>query len=494
MTKPMGDELLGAPSVTLRDLLEIENDPAILDFRCRDTGMLLWPLLRNQFLRTLSSDLYYPGVEVIAPPPAGRYRRALSALPSTLWENARRWNDMHGDIMIMASGAGHFQRDGKSFNRITDYFAFESMDNTVSIEGLMDWRVPKDRANPRAYYFLPWQGTIDLLGRVLLRSRHVAAAKELVEYARRRALLMLDQPISDSQAAYLTMLVSAKIARLPGMQGTYRRLLGRVRPKLVLLEQGCYSDLGVFNVVARDMNIRVAEPQHGLVSTGHDAYSYARVVRESREFRRYLPHDFLAYGDWWSTQINAPVNKWSIGHPHYTEQRLAVAAPREKRSILFLSDGFEFDKYLDLARDLKARIGDRYDVKMRPHPLERERIFARFDKQAVSGLSIDRGRDIYPSLSTAFAVVGELSTGLFEAIGLADRVFIWATPKAIFSCPDHPFLNFRDVSELAELVLAPAHAVPDVRADGIWAANWRENYRQFIEHALREPVPAEVAA
>src|SRR6185369_5496054 len=191
------------PNLTLAKVLAIEDDPAILGHRCASTGLLTWPLLRSQFLRSLTSPLHYQGVQTIVPPPPRRYRRALSALPKVLWANATRWRRFHGDILIMASGAGHFQRSSRSFNRITDYFAMESIERTVTIEGLMDWQVPVNRYNEKAYYLLPWHGKIDLLGRLHWSPRHREAAADLVEFMRKRAVDLLDLRIVNSQADYL---------------------------------------------------------------------------------------------------------------------------------------------------------------------------------------------------------------------------------------------------------------------------------------------------
>ncbi len=472
-------------SIKLADVLTIEDDPAILEYRCPDTGLLTWPLLRNQFMRSLTSPLHYQNAQTITPPPSGRYRRALSALPKVLLANASRWKELRGEILIMASGAGHFQRSARSFNRITDYFALESIDNTVTIEGLMDWKVPVDRFNEKACYFLPWQGKIDLVGKIRKTRRHVEASDDLVEFVRQRAVDGLDLRIEDSQAEYLKSMVAMKTARLPAMLSTYHAILNRVRPKLVLLEQGCYSDLGVFNLVARELRIRVAEPQHGLVSSGHDAYSYSTTLRNSGEYRRYLPHDFLGYGSWWNQQINAPVAKRVIGHPHYIEQVEQVARPSEaKVNIVILSDGFDFDKYLDLANELASRVGVRYRVVLRPHPLERERVWSQFKKEVPGKIEIDRERDIYPTLAAAFAVVGEISTGLFEAMGLADRIYVWATAKASYACPEHPFVDFRDGAELAERLLGPAPSAGGIPVESIWASDWRGNYQRYLADVL----------
>lgn len=473
---------------SLSELLEIENDPAILSFRCQDTGLLLWPLLRNQMLRVLSESMYYEKISTAAPAPAGRHRAALRSLPATLWANARGWNGMRGDILVMASGAGHFRRGGMSFNRITDYFALENVDRTVTIEGLVDWQLPQHPANPRTYFFLPWQGRIDLEGRLRMRAGHVSQAAALVAFAQGRAqALGLGIPAEKQHA--LTTLVSRKIARLPAMLAVYRRLLRKVRPRLVLLEQACYSDWGVFNLVAREMGVRVAEPQHGLISRGHDAYNYAEALRLSPEFRRYLPHDLLGYGRWWCEQVNVPVEKHVIGHPHYVEQRASASpgAGNTKRDVLFLSDGFEFDRYLALARALQPLVGERLRPVVRPHPLERQRVHARFPTDVTGDVAIDRERDIYPALGRSAAVVSEVSTGLFEAVGLADRVLMWATPKSLYSCPERPFDSFTDAEDLARKLLAPAAPVPSADVEAIWASDWRGNYRRYVERVLAGP-------
>lgn len=472
---------LGHPS--LHDLLVIEDDAAILGFRCPDTGYLTWPLLRNQFLRALISQLYYGDAALVAPPPAGRHRRALVALPKTLWRNARQWSDMRSDILIMASGAGHFPRQGRSFNRITDYFAGQRMAQTRTIEGLMDWQVPARTWNTRTSYYLPWQGAMLLRARLNRKPRHAAHARELVAFVNARAVDRLGVRLSAAQLGVLVERVAAKLSQLPAMAGTYRSLFDRVRPRLLLLEQACYSDHGVFNQVAREAGVRVAEPQHGMITGGHDAYNYAPTVRDSEAFRACLPHDLLTYGPWWGAQADAPVRKRSIGHPHYIEQTRVLDHGQEKTDILLLSDGFEFGKYLDLGRDLHARLGSRFRVVVRPHPIERVQVRATHGTSA-GGVFIDQQPDIYASFASAFAVAGEVSTGLFEAVGLARHVVLWATPKGRFSFPSHPFLECETSEALADLLLTRRPDDEGLDMAEIWATDWQGNYDRYLEEVL----------
>ncbi len=469
---------------SLVQLIEIENDPTFLDFRCPRTGLLLWPLVRNQFFRQLISDLYYQQAPLIADVPPVPRGQALGALARVLGHNVRK-GSLRGDVLVVGTGAGHFQREGRWFNRITDYLVQESPVDTVTVEGVIDWHVPNPRWNQRVTYWLPWQGAITIAGKVMVRDAHVATARELLEYARRRASELLDLKIADSKMDMLVGMLARKLARLPVMQHAYRRLLERVQPRLVLLEQACYGDFAPFNQVAREMGVRVAEPQHGMVSGGHDAYRYAPLLRESEAYLRCLPHDFLAYGAWWNAQIEVPVQKWVIGNPHYSEQRRGMPpAQLEQTDILLLSDGIEFSLYLALAQELVGLLRGTYRIVLRPHPLERAEVCRLFPDGRAGNVLIDSGRDIYSSFASSYAVVGEVSTGLFEAQGLAGRVLLWETPKARFSYPQHPFLGFADAQELVEALQAPHYDRSAVLETDIWAPNWADNFHGYLEQVL----------
>ena len=472
---------------SLAQLIEIENDPIFLEFRCPRSGVLLWPLVRNQFLRQLISDLYYQQSPLVAAVPAVPRRQALGALGRVLGHNLRQGR-MSGDVLVVGTGAGHFQREGRWFNRITDYLAQESPASTVSVEGVVDWHVPHPRWNQRVVYWLPWQGAITVAGRLLTCDVHVRAAREVLEFARQRASQLLGLTIADSNMGMLVGMLARKLARLPVMQCAYRRLLERVQPRLILLEQACYGDFAPFNQVAREMGIRVAEPQHGMVSGGHDAYCYAPVLRESEAYRACLPHDFLGYGAWWNSQINVPVQKWVIGNPHYSEQRRSISpAPGVQKDILLLGDGIEFSLYLALAQELAQLLRGRYRIVLRPHPLERAEVQLRFPEGRAGDVLIDPNRDIYSSFATAHAVVGEVSTGLFEAQGIVGRVLLWETPKARFSYPQHPFCGFADARALVEALQTPEGEYSALLAEEIWAPDWAHNYREYLAQVLAAP-------
>jgi hypothetical protein len=123
-------------------------------------------------------------------------------------------------------------------------------------------------------------------------------------------------------------------------------------------------------------------------------------------------------------------------------------------------------------------------VVFRPHPLQRAAVLAKHSEGVVDSFQVDTHPDIYKSFQEAGAVVGEVSTGLFEAIGLVPKIFIWNTAKARLSYPTHPFHRFSDVSELARLMIDDsAGRVSSQGISSIWAPNWERNYLEFIEKA-----------
>jgi CDP-glycerol glycerophosphotransferase (TagB/SpsB family) len=158
----------------------------------------------------------------------------------------------------------------------------------------------------------------------------------------------------------------------------------------------------------------------------------------------------------------------------------------EKTDILLLSDGIEFCVYLKLANDLTNLIDDRYRIVLRPHPLERKRVYSKYPSGNVDKVVIDQNRDIYQSLSTAYAVTGEVSTALFEAVGLVKYIFLWETPKAVFSCPSHPFTGFLNAKDFVSKIDDYESGQAYVAQEEVWSQDWVSNYRSYIEFALKE--------
>jgi hypothetical protein len=470
-------------SITLADLLRVEDDDAILDFRCPSTGALLWPQIRTVFLRAAMSDYLYTTPLDGSVSKGVPVTRAVATFARSVLRNAAMaaLGRCSAEICLMSEGIGNQQVDGRWLNRLSDHFAMASA-RTLTVEDHFHWMWPFPRHNSRVMLHAPLQALNAIGARLRVRADHVRRAEQLVEFASSRTAALLGWRPGAQRERDLVAMLARKIAGMPQQVATYERLLRRIRPQLLMLIGACYGPQSTIVTVARRLGIVSAEYQHGTLSAGHDGYNFGSALRASAAYREGLPDHFLSYGEWWHSQTNVPVRMTAVGNPHrdFRIQRQRDQAAG-KQDILILSDGTEFGMYLDLAQQLEAHArAAGLRVVVRPHPLERVQVLARYGA-THGGVALDTNPDLYTSLQHAHAVLSEVSTGLFEAAGLADRVFVWDTPKSKFSFPVSPFMPVVSASELLERLRDDrAGRLSQQEVGAIWAPQWRDKYLAFL--------------
>ncbi len=474
-----------ASALELRDLLVIEDDPALLDFRCSATELPLWPQIRVALFRMRMSDLFY-GVRLTGTSNAAKsWIQATTTMLRSLAHNAQQLcgEGKHARICITSDGVADQWVDGQWFNRLSDHFVAARPADSLVLADHFEWRWPFPRHFDRLVLHAPWQAMNAIRGRISIRTTHHRQACDLVQLVAERAQQYLGWRLDNERRTALVQMLARKTASMPWQYSAYARLLTRIRPELLMVGAGCYGPAASLIAAAKSLDICTAEYQHGAVSAGHDAYNFAPAIRDSAVYQRTLPEHFLGYGKWWIDQINAPVKKWAIGNPHRAARMREFGAKKTaQKDLLILSDGIEFDLYLNLARRLCGHakaLGLR--VVLRPHPLERTRVLQMSAAEMV-GFQIDSNADLYHSLRAAHTVVSEVSTGLFEAVGMVERILIWDTPKSRFGYPQHPFNKFDSVDALVEGLIGSEGCVHEVtmRPDEIWAKDWRLNFDQFL--------------
>lgn len=471
--------------VSLQDLLLVEDDASILDFRCNATGIPLWTQVRSMVFRMMISDICFTAAmdgKANAGVPASQ---ALATMSRSMLHNLRfqLGGRCRADVCLVATGLGNQLLDGKWLNRLSDYFALACSSETIVIEGHFEWMWPLPRHNERVMYHAPLQAANAIMGRLQVRDAHRRQAEGLLGVVSKRAKRYFGWNPGAVRKQALVDRLSRKIAALPRQYNAYEALLTRIHPKVLIVEEACYGKVAALMAAGRRMDIVTAEYQHGAVSAGHDAYNFAPTVRESLEYRETLPEHFLGYGDWWNDQINAPVTKTAVGNPH--REAMLAQTPvgnQSKEDILILSDGIDFPLYLDLAEQIASLARKRgLRVVLRAHPFERSQVKAKYGER-IGDVSLDKNADLYASLSTAHAVISEISTGLFDAAGLADRIFLWDTPKARLTYPRHPFQPFSSAAMFLDLLSEETSGrLPASELDLIWAPSWRDNYLGFLE-------------
>lgn len=466
------------PPESLRELLVLEDDRLFAEIACPITGILAWPSIRNDVFRLLLGDLLYPTAPIVnleKSAPIGRI--AVSAFRATAFN--LRHPRQQSDVLIVGTGAGLVERSGSSFNRYTDYFADLLGTRAWTMEALFGDSWPSSRrSNQRLGSLAFHRLALAARMRTSVRGIHRGLASDLVNVVSRRGLNELGWNLSPERARSLQTLSARRLAAYPTQARYLTRLLNKIKPRVVFLEEGCYGSQAVFNAMARQHGVRVAEFQHGMVTSGHDAYNVAPALASTLAYERTQPNAFLAYGPWWNTQFNAPVTeRIAIGNPHR-----AVALERwrpgpSREAVLVLGDGIETTKSLALATALTRHLPESIPVVFRPHPLERAAARA-----AGGDVLIDPEPDILASFAQVGTVVGEASTGLFEAVALVPRIFAWDTPKSRFYLgSSHPFDRIADANELAKAIMTPGRGeLGRAMTDEVWSDDWAGRLLDYL--------------
>lgn len=464
---------------SLHDLLRIEDHEELLRFKSDDGRFLLWPLIRNQFLRLAISretgsawirlEVHRPWRQVVTSVSRSLLRHMSVGLPRARY-------------LIMATGTGNVVVGGRFFNRLSDHFAAVAPEETLCVESLAAWEWPFPRANERTISNEPYRLRPALSARVLVNAAHRRTAAEILELVSRRAQDAIGWRPTVGETQMLVSALALQIAGLPQQARTSEYLLRRTGARVVLKEEGCYGHSSVFNAVAREVGVIVAEYQHGAIQAGHDAYHFAATLAADPAFQRTLPQYLLTYGDWWNEQVDAPVQTVTVGNPHRTERLLELASIERDgvRTLLVLGDGMKTERHIAFAEDISRRLGVNWVVRFRPHPLERRAVLSNscYDWNRIS---LDVERDLYASLFSAHMVIGEASTALFEAIGIVPRIAIWSGSQANFLYPRLPFDSFVDEDDLIGRMDDKAFGAVDASdAERIWAPDWRERYAAFL--------------
>lgn len=469
---------------SLSTLLQIEDDNDLIGLACPVTGLPVWPFIRVPVIRTIMSDWLFKSASLSSLGQNVIFAKlARDAAISTIHNLGYKTNPQR-NILIQSTGLGNYYRDGFVHDRLVGYFTEALSEQTVVYQDKQ-----KEKFQER-YSFNPvlHRGSRNIIHRLYsklaIKNNHRSLAKRVVNLAVENASAKLGYEFASDKILTLSNSLAGHLALLPYASETYANWFSKQGFKLLLKEDACYGGGGINIIHAARLNgMVVAEFQHGAISKGHDGYNVADSLAASDLFKTVLPDFLLTYGNWWSKQTNMPVKKVSIGNPHLTETLRSLGPVSHNRNqILLLGDGIETNLYLNLASKVVDMVRvQRMQVVFRPHPFEREKAKSML---LPEGVQLDTHSDIYASLSESCVVISELSTGLFEAAGLVEKVLLWETDKSRFAFPEIPFMSFSTMDEL-ESILNDKHSVEKesstVPPNELWEVNWKQNYLRFVE-------------
>lgn len=466
-------------SDAVRKLLDLEDDaPDALRETLPGATVPFWAQVRMRVAWVLSAQK--SGSVDVAPGTWNRWREArriARAHAPSRWDAPRRAGNH--DVCFYVAG-GTLAAEGRTArNWLVDDFAAAAEDAVV----VQQQPLPSPLGPP---WFRPTLSMDAANSRIALRVRGKQPSEPvlrsidslLAEFAHRLG----QQP--DAFAAIARRAVRDENHRGPQLD-ELRRLIDRVRPRVVVFDNGSYTYHGESVGLFKDAGAYVAEPQHGWIGPSHAAYNYGRLFQEPA-LRRALPDELLTFGGFWSESVRHPGRVTAIGKPHL-ERQTAAAPVARRQQVLVVSSRTHPERTDALVVELRELLDDAWSVVFRPHPGERNETARRYPRlTATDGVSVDEEPDVYESLKQTTVVVGEASTVLFEARAFGCEVIPRDSAFAADVIGDAFGDRVQDARQIAERIRAgrARPAVSGTTDDSIWAPHAIQNFTGWLAERL----------
>jgi hypothetical protein len=447
---------------------------------------LLWPTIRNLVIRIIIDHEVFGKESLIktSPKKAASRLKVIKCLTEGLIHDLRFLNH-RPQILFFNSGITNVNLDGKYLNRVSDYFAFCYPHSTLLIEEAHEWQHLRPRVNQNVAYRVPLRIVSAALSRCWPPKFEDKNIREFVEFINLRVYSIVGYQLTEEQKSFIRKNLYSYCQKLKIDLMIYSTLFRRFKPVVIFFEDGMAGWISHIIRLAKEMGIKTAEIQHGLTSSGHSAYNFAPKILQSSIYRKYTPDFYLTYGKYWEAQVCIPSQVITIGNPFYDimKRRFNNDGVSNNDKLLLLSSGENFQFYIQMALDLRNMHINK-EIFIRPHPAEKTMVLNKYGC-SLEGIMIDDNDNLYSQLSQVSVVVGEVSTALFEAIGLVKKIFAISTPLNSFWLPECPFESIESAEQLATKLKEnnSGEINPDL-ADSIWANDWEINYRYFIKHNI----------
>jgi hypothetical protein len=464
----------------LSDILLLESDKEILNFRCCKTNLIVWPILRDEFIKLIISKLYYKNEFTNYNVKNSFFKKLISLyklIKLPLFFKNLFFRIKKKDLIYVKSGFGNINLDNKIFDRIMDYFISLNKNDYISLSRSPEFSFFSKYFDKEIYFLSFDENRINLFSR--FKKTNLKVSKDITFFLVKKIKKVFNIKINPNEVQRLISYNLFKINSIEKKLSFYKKLIKKIKPKLAIIEGASYSENAILNYALHSSGIRIAEPQHGMINNAHENYNFSSLIRNNKEYKLFLPDDFLAYGKQWSKSINGPFIKHNIGNPHKSQNTYEKRKNNNSKKILLVSDGINIGMLINLSKKIFILFKKRYEVFIRPHPIETDNLYKKH--KFYKHIKIDNEENLYKSLSDKEIVISEMSTVLYDSLNIVPKIFILRTDKSKFSIPNHPFNEIKDINELIKKVNSNKTLNTKVNLKDYFDGNWKNNYIKYIK-------------
>lgn len=465
------------------DLLSLETEE-LLNFRFTEHDFLIWPFIRRVVLEKIYFKLTKSSFPVAYFDKKNFYKKICPYLYHTFCNNPFKYFNFP-IVLFNTQRTVNFKKDGKYFNRLTDYFALEYPDISLIVERTEN----QEYKLPRYFENITFEDYIySIVYFKMIFKKHLKEdekkIKDFIIYLKSNFNNYLND--KDIASIYKKLIVHSKV--FPLVYDNYRKLFDNLKPK-VIISVGRGSKRIYLYKAAKDYGIKVAELQHGFISNSHILYNYSEDIINSSEYSQYLPDYLLTFGSFWNNCVRDSAKKIVIGNPHLINtvsniQNRPKNKSNDKKIILIVSQGTHTKEFVETAKEISKKFDKQYVIYFKLHPAEV--LFEERYKELYTykNIQVCKDGDIYEYIFVCDFLIGCYSTVVLEALAFKKTVFILDNNWSREFIPSTIGKWFKNTKELIEKIDNNDCNVNDIDLRAVWETNCRKNYRNFIENEI----------
>lgn len=454
-------------------IIEIEKDPKILDFKFSKSKISMYLIIRQSLLQLLIDKKF----NLSSPQENTKFNVfdfflfSIHAIFYGLFFAPKK------DIYVFSSDVVYNDIDGKNINRLYEDFVNTFPNKTQLILKSSSYKIIPKKTK-KVYYDFPIKLISYLVSKLRpINKEDIKTANNLLSYISDKNFELSEDNLKELKK---TLLINSNLIDYKTM--LYEFFLKYKKPKLIIVEDAHYIN-GTLSLIktAKKLGITVAEYQHGFIAPGHRAYNFHENIQPL--IKNYLPDYFLTFGQYWSNSVNLPAKKINIGNLNLSNFKISPYTNSKKNQILIISGGTVYEKLIEFILNIKDKLMELgFQIVLRPHPLELLSSKNRYDILEKHNIVLDK-HNLYESLSKSAIVVSmEVSTVLFEAIIFTKKIYLIDNEYSSFYQLNLPFLSFKDENSI--LVSIKNNDTINSDANFFWENKPLDNYRKFIQSVI----------
>lgn len=471
----------------IKDLLKIEEDSEILKFKIPELDIPIWLYLRFDlfwYIQRKKIGLEEPHVKI------NPYKLQLNLKIKYLFDTIRYQPFRRGNSKILIFGASinNVLENSTYYNRLYDPM-IELLGKEVRLlESSNKFSYYSPRFVDKVFYSDVIPIVANLLSNFYMNFRkfnnevkdYENELNSFINYIEKKCKTLLEISVKDYFKNRLGKIIQLQY-KLKIQNFMCKKLLKIVKPKLVIIEDAHYGGYSNLIKLCKNLDIKVAEFQHGYIGNNHLAYNFHENIKN--QIKDYFPDYMLYWGEYWAMNSDIPGEKKIIGFPYLEKKHIDLQNKYQNKDIyiLFVSGGNIPFEYVKLGKMLKSLYPNKKLV-FRPHPSERPAINERYNELINNGWEIDN-KNLYDTLSkTEICISLEVSTVLYEATVFCKKVFlINSRASEPYLENDFPLIVIKDYDKIYEYIenIDYNQTNQDIR-NMLFEPNWENNFINFI--------------